>query len=176
MICSFQLWLPIYYRPPGPGSRILFLTSTMGTSAAITQHPEIVERIRANLRAQAEPPPPDGLVANEQALAGLTIAVQKLTTADLYAEVNLTASRLVLCDSLPAAFKFADVATDPAIDVILGAKPVLEFMVANVRKDWRLRHSTRDTPAFGSGTVRRRDDEGQLPAPLVHQQPALQIG
>ena len=86
--------------------------------------------MRTNLRAQAEPPSPDSLVANELALAGLTIAVQKLTTVDLYAEANLTASRLVLCDPLPAAFEFADVATDPAIDVILGAKPVLEFMVA----------------------------------------------
>ena len=109
-----------------------------GGISGIAQRPEIVERVRANLRAQAEHPPPDGLVANEQALAGLTIAVQKLTTAHLYAEANLTASRLVLCDSLPAAFEFADAATDPAIDVILGAEPVLGFMVARVRKDWGL--------------------------------------
>ena len=109
-----------------------------GGISGIAQRPEIAERVRAHIRAQAEQPPPDGLVANEQALAGLTIAVQKLTTAHLYAEANLTASRLVLCDSLPAAFEFADAATDPAIDVILGEEPVLGFMVARVRKDWGL--------------------------------------
>lgn len=109
-----------------------------GDISGIAQRPEIVERVRANLRAQAENPPPDGLVANERDLAGLTIAVQKLTTAHLYAEANLKMNRLVLCDSLPAAFEFADAATDPAVDVILGAGPVLQFMVTHVRKDWRL--------------------------------------
>ena len=44
----------------------------------------------------------------------------------------------MLCDSLPAASEFADAATDPAIDVILEAQPVLDFMVMRVRKDWRL--------------------------------------
>lgn len=117
-----------------------------GDISGIAQRQEIVERVRANLRAQADNPPPDGLVANEQDLAGLTIAVQKLTTAHLYAEANLKANQLVLCDSLPAAFEFADAATDPPIDVILGAGPVLEFMVTWVRKDWRLLTLDKGTP------------------------------
>ena len=120
-----------------------------GDLGGIAQRPEIVERVRANLRAQAENPSPDGLIANEHALAGLTVAVQKLTTAHLYAEANLTKSRLVLCDSLPAAFELADAptaSTDPAIDVILGEEPVLGFMVARVRKDWGLLTSDKGKP------------------------------
>lgn len=119
-----------------------------GGISGITPRAEIVERVRANLRAQTEKPAPDGLIANERALAGLTIAVQELTAAHLYAEANLKTSRLVLCDSLPAAFEFADAATDPAIDVILGAEPVLEFMVMRVRKDWRLLTLDTGKPLF----------------------------
>ncbi len=119
-----------------------------GDISGIAYRKEIVERVRANLRAEEENPPPDGLLANERALAGLTIAVQKLTTSHLYAEANLTANRLVLCDSLPAAFEFADAATDPAIDVILGAEPVLGFMVSRVRKDWQLLTLNTGAPLF----------------------------
>lgn len=64
--------------------------------------------------------------------------MQELTAAHLYAEANLTTSRLVLCESLPATFESADAGTDPVIDVILGAEPIFEFMVMWVRKDRRL--------------------------------------
>lgn len=117
-----------------------------GDIGGIALRPEIVEQVRASHRAQVQNPPPDGLIANEMALAGLTIAAQKWTTAHIYAEANLQANRLVLCDSLPAAFEYADAATDPAIDVILGAKPVLEFMVTRVRKDWRLLTLDQEAP------------------------------
>ena len=83
-------------------------------------------------------PAPDGLIAHERAIAGLTIAVQESTAAHLYAESNLTAGRPVMCESLPAAFESADAATDPVIDVIPGAEPILEFMAMRVRKNWRL--------------------------------------
>ncbi|MEY4706096.1 MAG: hypothetical protein RL042_2301 [Nitrospirota bacterium] len=119
-----------------------------GGISGITSRTETAELVRANLRAQVTSPPPDGLVANERALAGLTIAVQEWTAAHLYAEANLKTSRLVLCDSLPAAFESADAATAPAIDVILGAEPVLEFMVARVRKDWRLLTLDTGKPLF----------------------------
>ncbi|MGH7207158.1 MAG: substrate-binding periplasmic protein [Nitrospiraceae bacterium] len=109
-----------------------------GGISGIARRPEIIERVRANLRAQAENPAPDGLIANERALTGLTTAVQELTAAHLYAEANLKTSRLVLCDSLPAAFESADASNDPVIDVILGAQPVLEFTATRVRKDWKL--------------------------------------
>jgi ABC-type amino acid transport substrate-binding protein len=114
-----------------------------GNTGGITQRREIVERVHANLRAQAGNPPPDGLVATDRAFAGLTIAVQKFTAAHLYAEANLLSSRLVLCDSLPAAFEYAEASTEPAIDVILGTEPVLAFMVNRTLKDWRhLTHAT----------------------------------
>lgn len=109
-----------------------------GGTGGITARADIAERLRANLRSHTGQSTPAGLTANEQVLAGLTVAVQELTAAHLYAEANLKTSRLVLCDSLPAAFEYADTATDPAIDVILGAEPVLEFMVTRVRKGWSL--------------------------------------
>jgi hypothetical protein len=43
--------------------------------------------MRATLRAQTEKPAPDGLIANERAFDGLTIAVQESTAAHLYAMV-----------------------------------------------------------------------------------------
>jgi hypothetical protein len=98
----------------------------------------LVERICANLHAQTEKPAPDGLIATDRALNGLTIAVQELTAAHLYAEGNVTTSWPVLCEFLPAAFESADAGTDPVTDVILGAKPALQFMVMRVRKDRRL--------------------------------------
>ncbi|MDR4472930.1 MAG: hypothetical protein MRJ92_09920 [Nitrospira sp.] len=41
---------------------------------------------------------------------------------------------MLICDSLPAAFEYADAQTEPRIDVILGAQPVLEYMVNRVRR------------------------------------------
>ena len=43
----------------------------------------------------------------------------------------------MLCESLTAAFESFDAATDPVINVILGAEPVLEFVMIRVRKDRR---------------------------------------
>jgi ABC-type amino acid transport substrate-binding protein len=104
-----------------------------GGVTGITRASAILERVRANLRDQVTAP--NDLVANERALAGLTIAVQEGTGAHFYAAANLRTSRLVLCDSLPAAFESA---AESEIDVILGAQPVLDFMVKRVRRDWQL--------------------------------------
>jgi hypothetical protein len=43
----------------------------------------------------------------------------------------------VLCESVPAAFESADATTDPMINVILEAKPALQYMKMRVRKDRR---------------------------------------
>lgn len=67
------------------------------------------------------------------AFSGLTVAVQEGTSAQFYAEANLTGIRLVLCDSLPVAFE-----SQPPIDLILGKHPVLDYTVRRVRKDWHL--------------------------------------
>jgi hypothetical protein len=71
-------------------------------------------------------------------LKGFSIAVQDGTDAHWYAEALLKPRRLIVCDSLPAAFEYG--ATDGAepIDVILGAKPVLDFVVKTTRRDWRM--------------------------------------
>ncbi len=69
-----------------------------------------------------------------QAFASLTVAVQEGTTADYFAQDVLKDSRLLFCDSLPAAFE----TRTPSIDVILGKLPVLRYEAATVRKDWSL--------------------------------------
>jgi ABC-type amino acid transport substrate-binding protein len=99
--------------------------------AAIVRRPEVAELVRARLQHQGERPP--SLAEVKAALDGLTVAVQEGRGAHYFAEANLATAKLVLCDSLPAAFE----SEDPAIDVVLGGRPVLEFMVARVRKDWQ---------------------------------------
>jgi ABC-type amino acid transport substrate-binding protein len=111
--------------------------------SGITARHEVVDRVHANLAAQTLHPPPDGLVANEHALEGLTIAVQDGTSAHFYALANLKQNRLWVCDSLPAAFEVIPALGEPPIDVILGEHPILRYMVNNVRKKWiPLTHNT----------------------------------
>ncbi len=111
-----------------------------GGTSGITQRPEVAERVRAALDRQETKP--NGTDSIQEALSGLAVAVQEGTGTHLYAQAHLTGSRLVLCDSLPAAFE----SQDPAIDVILGKQPVLQFVVARVRKDWRPLLGTTDRP------------------------------
>jgi polar amino acid transport system substrate-binding protein len=108
-----------------------------GGISGITSRQDVVELVRANLRAQAEDPPYDGLTANQRALAGLTIAVQEGTTAHAYAKENLRENPLVLCDSLPAAFEAEQKSAELPIDVILGGQPILQFMVKRVHPEWQ---------------------------------------
>ncbi|MFO0773430.1 MAG: transporter substrate-binding domain-containing protein [Nitrospiraceae bacterium] len=77
-----------------------------------------------------------------QAFAGLTLAVQEGTSAELYVRDVLKDSRLLLCDSLPAAFE----TRTPPIDIILGKLPVLRYEAATVRKEWTLLRRDADTP------------------------------
>jgi len=102
-----------------------------GGLGGITRRPEVTDRMRAYLRQKPENP--NSFATLNEALAGLAVAVQEGTSAQLYAEANLPGIKLVLCDSLPAAFE----SQDPAIDVILGKQPILEFIVTRVRKDWQ---------------------------------------
>ncbi len=103
-----------------------------GGLTGITRKPEVAERVRAHLLQHRDIP--DRLAVGKTAVAGLTVAVQEGRDSHLYAAQNLPNSRLVLCDSLPAALE----SEDPPIDVILGGQPILTFMVTRVRKDWRL--------------------------------------
>lgn len=119
-----------------------------GGIGGITPRAEIAERVRAALRAETDKPALDGLIANEHALAGFTVAVQEWTAAHWYAEANLKGSRLILCDSLPAAFETFESSTGPSVDIILGGEPVLEYMVSRVRKDWQLLTRENGKPFF----------------------------
>ena len=102
-----------------------------GGIGVIVKRPEIAEHIQARLKTGDK-----GIQA--RLLDGLTIAAQNSTEAHLYAEANVRSAHLIVCDSLPAAFEQAETGVAPQIDVIIGAHPVLEFMVRTTRKDWRL--------------------------------------
>lgn len=102
-----------------------------GGIGGITQQPELSERLRAERQGPSENAGTPALL--KKVLTGLTVAVQEGTSAQLYAETNLTGITLVVCDSLPAAFE----SQEPAIDVILSQQPVLQFIVSRVRKDWQ---------------------------------------
>lgn len=103
-----------------------------GGLTAITRRPEVIERIRTRIAGQAEQT--DFLTARKSALTDLTIALQEGAGSHAYAEAHLSMDHVVLCDSLPAAFE----SDDPPIDIILGRLPILEYITARVRKDWRL--------------------------------------
>lgn len=102
-----------------------------GGLAGISKHAEVVERVRSrlSLRGTAH--------TVGRVLDGLAVVVQDGTAAHVYAEAVLRPGRLIVCDSLPAAFEYSAGGAAP-IDVILGAKPVLEFVVATTRRDWHL--------------------------------------
>ncbi len=120
---------------PAPGRIGLAYSNSYfdaGGLGGITARPEVVERISEYLRQPPEKTA--GVNAMASAFSGLTVAVQEGTSAQFYAEANLSNTRLVLCDSLPAAFE----SQNPPIDVILGKQPVLEYTVRRVRKDWHL--------------------------------------
>ena len=116
-----------------------------GGTSGIARNREVLDRVRANLMQPTLRSAPAEAAFPTHALDGLTVAVQDETSAHHYAEANLRSARLVVCDSLPAAFEYADAGLEPPIDVILGAQPVLEYMVHRVRKDWML--LTRDQGA-----------------------------
>jgi ABC-type amino acid transport substrate-binding protein len=97
-----------------------------GGIGGIAARPEVAERISALVSRQS--------ASAAGAFSGLTVAAQEGTSAQFHAEANLKNIRLVLCDSLPAAFE----SQDPPIDLILGKEPVLEYTVRRSRKNWHL--------------------------------------
>lgn len=117
-----------------------------GGLSGITRRTDVAERIRQRFQPPSGASP--GMTTGEQVLAGLTVAAQDGTASQHYAAVNLKDSRMVLCDSLPAAFESAELSADPGIDVILGARPVLEYMVTRVKKDWQLLARADGKPFF----------------------------
>lgn len=102
-----------------------------GGLVMIIRQPDLDARVRAQV------PPGTGRLVEpavmRRALAGLTVAVQEGTTAELYATANLKDTRLLLCESLPAAFE----SQDPPADVILSKQPLLAHLINRVRKDWK---------------------------------------
>ena len=72
---------------------------SQGGIGAIATRPEIVDRIRARLQTSGD------AAARHHLLDGMTIALQDSTAAHFYAEAKLPAAKVLLCNSLPAAFE-----------------------------------------------------------------------
>lgn len=108
---------------------------------AIARNPEASARFRAQLSHIDQRDRPAGNTVQDNTLM---IAVQEETSAHLYAESQLNRMRLLLCDSLPAAFE----AQSPAPDVILGSGPIIEFLARTVRTDWQPIMSASGKPLF----------------------------
>ena len=115
---------------------------SQGGIGAIATRPEVIDAIRTRVRTAGE------TTAREQLLNGLTVAVQDSTAAHLYADAKISAAKVLVCDSLPAAFEHAAAGLSPPIDVILGAHPVLKFMVKTTRRDWQLLTKDERTPLW----------------------------
>lgn len=115
-----------------------------GGLTMLVRRPELGDLIGARLgqRRQSLPPTGEQLTG---ALTGLTVAVQEERVSHYFARRHLAADNLVLCDSLLAAFE----SDDPTIDVILGERPVLEYM-ARIRKEWRVVRRDGPTPLLVS--------------------------
>ena len=120
---------------PGPARAGLAYSSPYfddGGLIILVRRPELDDLIRSRLgpRHNGQPATLDDI---RRVLEGLTVAVQAERVSHYFAHTNLAMTNVVLCDSLPAAFE----SEDPAIDAILGEKPVLQFMT-RIRKDWLL--------------------------------------
>ena len=111
-----------------------------GGIGAMIQKPEVAERVRAQFQKQVGDP--DTLAAIQAGLSGLNVAALKGRASQLYAEANLKNTRLLICDSLPAAVE----TEDPIIDVILSQNSVLDYVTRRVWPDWHLLTRNDGTP------------------------------
>ncbi len=108
--------------------------------AAIIKNPDVADRVWQQLQTQNGKV--DTLAAVRESFAGLTVAVQKGRSSQLYADANLKQARLVICDSLPASIE----AKNLNIDVILTNHSILEYVTKRVWQDWRLLTQLDGTP------------------------------
>ncbi|MGQ0695952.1 MAG: substrate-binding periplasmic protein [Nitrospiraceae bacterium] len=112
----------------------------VGGIGAIIQKAEVAERVWAQFQKQSGDS--DTLAAIQEGFSGLTVAVQKGRTSQLYAEANLKNMRLLVCDSLPAAVE----AREPSIDVILSNHSILDYVTKRVWQHWHLLTRIDGTP------------------------------
>ena len=110
-----------------------------GGLTGISRRPEILEMIQVRFRH-------GGSGSGASALKGLAIAVQDGTDAYWYAQAFLQPGRLIVCDSLPAAFEYGESDGIAPLDIILGAQPVLDFVVKTTHRDWRSLHDEQGHP------------------------------
>lgn len=99
---------------------------------AIIKRSEVGKKVWEQFQKDAAAPDTHRTI--QEAFSGMTVAVQKGRSSQLYAESNLEKIRLVICDSLPAAVE----TKDPNIDVILANHSILHYVTKHVWPDWHL--------------------------------------
>lgn len=97
----------------------------------ITRKPPVAEHVRAAFRRLSANE--DSLDARKAALTGFNVAVQEGRSPHLYTTARLKGARLVICDTLSAAFE----SQDPSVDIILGKEAILGVFVRRERQEWR---------------------------------------
>ena len=97
----------------------------------LTRDPQVAERVRTTFQQLLKVGHPV-VEARRVAFRGLTVAVQEERTAHLLAKARLTDSRLLVCDTLAAAF-----ASEQSPDVVLGKQAILEFLEQRKPSTWR---------------------------------------
>jgi polar amino acid transport system substrate-binding protein len=97
----------------------------------LTRDPQVAERIRTTFQRLLKEGHPV-VEARRVAFRGLTVAVQEERTAHLLAKARLTDSRVLVCDTLAAAF-----ASERLPDVVLGKQTILEFLEQRKPSAWR---------------------------------------
>lgn len=108
--------------------------------AAIIKNNNVAERVWAQFRKQNGDM--DTLAAVQSAFVGLTVAVQKGRTSELYARANLSQSRIAICDSLLAAVE----TNEPNIDVALSSHSILDYGITRMWPNWHLLTRTDGSP------------------------------
>jgi polar amino acid transport system substrate-binding protein len=98
---------------------------------ALTRDPQVAARIRTTFQELLNAGH-HAAEARRIAFRGLTVAVQEERTAHLLAAARLTDSRLLVCDTLAAAFTSAQ-----SPDVVLGKQKVLEFLEQREPSVWQ---------------------------------------
>ncbi len=97
----------------------------------LTRDAQVAERVRSTFQRLLKEGHPV-VEARRVAFRGLTVAVQEEHTAHLLAKARLPDSRVLVCDTLAAAF-----ASEPSPDVVLGKQRVLEFLEQRKPSAWQ---------------------------------------
>lgn len=104
----------------------------------LTANPRVAEAIRAVFERLHNP---YSSATRKSAFHGLTVAVQEERSPHLFAAARLTGARLLVCDTLAAAFR-----SEPPPDVVLGKQATLQVVNTGDASAWKALTLNNQTP------------------------------